>query len=78
VSSVPGFQGGGEVIGAPAALLTRYEIHQEDDGLWYWRMVAANDEVIAQGSRGYMVKGEMLQRINLVRVYGAAAQVREV
>ncbi|MCY4417914.1 MAG: DUF1508 domain-containing protein [Chloroflexi bacterium] len=50
------------------AFPTRFEIFLHPDGLYHWRLVTARDEVIAESSRGYELKGDCQVAIGLVKL----------
>ena len=39
---------------------TQYEIFKGKDSQWYWRLVAANDKIVAQ-SEGYTRRGSAIR-----------------
>ena len=43
-----------------------FMIFQGHDGLWYWRLRAANHEIIAHGE-GYHNRGDCLHAVELVK-----------
>lgn len=47
------------------------------DGLWYWRLRAANGEIIADGSEGYDSKGNAKKAVSRVKRHISVAPVVE-
>jgi uncharacterized protein YegP (UPF0339 family) len=49
---------------------SRFEIYQgtmgESLGSWYWRLRAANGEIIADGAQGYTTKAEVRRAVKRV------------
>lgn len=37
--------------------MSKYDVFQDDEGLWRWRLVAANNEIVAQ-SESYTTKAD--------------------
>ena len=44
---------------------------------WYWRLVANNGRIIADGSQGYVHKQNALKGIDLVRYFAEFADLEE-
>ncbi len=49
----------------------------DNDGQWYWRLRAANNEIIAHGE-GYQNKSDCQHAIDLVKSTSATTPVREL
>ncbi len=43
---------------------------------WYWRMVAANGRIIADGSQGYTRKSSLLKSLEIVKCHAYHAPIR--
>ena len=49
-----------------------YYIYRDQSGYWRWRLVAANNRIIANSGEGYHNKSDCLHAINLVKSSGSA------
>ncbi|HUF02839.1 MAG TPA: YegP family protein [Aridibacter sp.] len=47
----------------------RFEIYPGRTGEWYWRLVAPNGRIIADGSQGYASKSNCRRALNKVLAY---------
>ena len=45
----------------------KYEIYQGKNNQWYWRLKAANGQIIAIGGEGYVNKADAKHGIELVK-----------
>ena len=52
--------------------VTRYEMYQDEDGDWRWRLRAVNGAIIACSGEGYTNLGDCLHAIGLVKNSGGA------
>lgn len=43
-----------------------YQIYRDANGQWRWRLVAANQRIIANSGEGYFNKADCIHAINLV------------
>lgn len=50
----------------------RYQIYTDANGHWRWRLVAANNRIIANSGEGYWNKEDCLHAISLVKSSSAA------
>jgi uncharacterized protein YegP (UPF0339 family) len=41
----------------------KFEVYQGKDKKWYWRAIANNGKIIADGGQGYASKGNVLNAI---------------
>jgi hypothetical protein len=44
----------------------RFEVKQGTDGLWYWHLKAANNEIVAQGE-GYSRKADAYRAVGRLK-----------
>jgi uncharacterized protein YegP (UPF0339 family) len=47
--------------------MTHYVVYQDQQNQWRWRLVAANNRVIADSAEGYWNKADCLRGIDLVK-----------
>ena len=45
----------------------KYEIFEGEDELWYWRLRAGNNKIIADGGQGYQKIESCFHGLNLVK-----------
>ncbi len=58
-------------------MMAEFEIYQDARGEWRWRFRAANGEIVAVSSEGYVNRGDCEYAINLTRA-ADRAPVREI
>lgn len=56
----------------------RFVVYRDNAGQWRWRLLVANNKVIADSGEGYVNKSDCLHGIALVRSANAATPVNEV
>lgn len=44
----------------------KFEIYQGADGQWYWRLVARNGRIVADGCEGYKQKRSVIAACNKI------------
>jgi uncharacterized protein YegP (UPF0339 family) len=58
--------------------MERFEIWQSNkDGLWYFHLVAPNNETVAQ-SQGYTTKDNCVNGVNAIKTYSQTAEINEI
>ena len=55
----------------------KFEVYRDNKGEWRWRLKAANGEIIAVSSEGYVRKSDCERSIGLVKS-ASSAPVEEV
>mgnify|MGYP003149282163 CR=1 FL=1 len=50
----------------------RYNVYQDSQGHWRWRLYAANNRIIADSGESYYNRQDCVGAINLVRGSGSA------
>ena len=54
-----------------------FRVYRDAAGFWRWRLVAANNRIIADSGEGYHNKGDCLSAITLVQSSGSAPVYEE-
>lgn len=50
----------------------QYQMYKDVGGQWRWRLLAANNRIIANSGEGYWNEGDCLSAINLVKASSTA------
>lgn len=55
--------------------MAKFELYTDENDEYRWRLIAANDAVVALSSDGYKHKGECESVIDLVRLFAPGAEL---
>jgi len=55
----------------------RFLMFKGNDGQWYWRFYAPNNQIVAIGGEGYVNKADCKAGINLVAANAPGASIYE-
>ncbi len=53
-----------------------FHVFKGTDGQWYWRFMAPNEQVVAEGGEGYTTYGKCIAGLNLMAVNASGATIK--
>lgn len=56
----------------------QFQVYRDNSHQWRWRLVAANNRIIATSGESYINKQDCLHAIDLIKAYAATAPVIDI
>lgn len=53
----------------------RFSVHRDESGLWRWRLLAANNRIIADSGEGYSRQRDARRAVRVVRAAALVARL---